>query len=136
MLVDFMDAAGAADVLVDGGTPFIIHAAGAADLGVEVDAGVDLGRARAGDLHFCRFRFEVEAVGVGGACQVEVGGFGLTLQVDVAAAGDFGGDMGRVDFHLHIAGAADVHFEVFGIGNGCLANDIAVAGDVNHVIDG
>src|ERR1700678_3277122 len=99
MLVNLMDTSRAADVLVDRGTPFIIHAAGAADLCVEVDAGVDLGGARAGDLHFGRFRFEVEAVGVAGACQVEDGGFGLAFQVDVTAAGDFGGNMRRVDFH-------------------------------------
>jgi hypothetical protein len=38
-----VDAADAADVLVDGATAFIVDAAGAADFGVKLYAGIDLG---------------------------------------------------------------------------------------------
>src|SRR5580658_6321273 len=130
-----MNAPRSADVLGDRCAPFIVHAAGAADFGVEMDARVDLGRACAGNLYLGVFGFQVETVRVAGACQVKIRGFGLALEVDIAAAGDFGRDLGCIDLHFHIAGAADVHGEVLRVVDECLADDIAGARDVDIVVN-
>ena len=107
-----MDAAGAADVLIDGGTPFVVDAAGAADLGVQPDAGVDLGRACAEYSAFVVSVFRSKQWAWPAPVRSR-SAIGFAFQVDVAATGDFGGDMGSIDLHFHITGAADMHFRGF-----------------------
>ena len=87
---------------------FIADITRPADGGIQLYAGIYLGRTCPGDIHRGIFRQELIAMGMTRPRELQVHILGLPLQVDIAAAGHFRSQLGRIHFHFDIAGAGDM----------------------------